>query len=151
VSAVTVLVASVATAAATGLGALPFVAVRHPGRSWLGDRQRPGRRFHGRRRHPKGWPSASSLVPRGSSVKAAACWSIFSSLPQPLTAVPAFVFVESFAGALPVGLGFAAGAMAWLAVVDLLPEALRSARPVPVLTTAVSAATVMLAFQLALL
>jgi zinc transporter, ZIP family len=49
------------------------------------------------------------LVPRGVSWSRAAFWSVFSSLPQPLMAVPAFVFVETFKPLLPYGLGFAAG------------------------------------------
>jgi ZIP family zinc transporter len=63
------------------------------------------------------------LVPRGTRPLAAAWWSVFSSLPQPLLAVPAFVFVESFSAILPAGLGFATGAMVWVVLFELLPEA----------------------------
>jgi zinc transporter, ZIP family len=76
---------------------------------------------------PEGLAIALVLVPRGSSVRAAAGWSIFSSLPQPLLAVPAFLFVEAFQGALPLGLGIAAGAMVWMVLSELLPEALEGA------------------------
>jgi len=34
-------------------------------------------------------------------------WSVFSSLPQTLVAVPAFLFLALFDGLVPVGLGFA--------------------------------------------
>jgi len=56
-------------------------------------------------------------------VAACAWWSFFSSLPQPLVAVPAFLFVDAFAPTLPYGIGFAAGAMVFMVLVELLPEA----------------------------
>jgi zinc transporter ZupT len=72
---------------------------------------------------PEGLAISLALVPRGASVRSAAGWSIFSSLPQPLVAVPAFLFVEHVSGALSAGLGFAGGAMIWMVVSALLPEA----------------------------
>ncbi|HEX9737367.1 MAG TPA: ZIP family metal transporter, partial [Thermoanaerobaculia bacterium] len=50
-------------------------------------------------------------------------WSFFSSIPQPLVAVPAFLFVDAFRPALPYGMGFAAGAMVFMVLVELLPDA----------------------------
>jgi zinc transporter, ZIP family len=72
---------------------------------------------------PEGLAISAVLRPRGASVLACAGWSIFSSLPQPILAVPAFIFVEQFRQALPFGLGFAAGAMVFMVLVELLPEA----------------------------
>jgi zinc transporter ZupT len=76
---------------------------------------------------PEGLAISLVLVPRGTRPIAAAGWSVFSSLPQPLLAVPAFLFVESFSAFLPVGLGFAAGAMVWMVISELLPEARETA------------------------
>ena len=78
-------------------------------------------------------------MPRGASAWEAAAWSIFSSLPQPLTAVPAFLFVHWFAALLPIGLGFAAGAMTAMVFTELLPEA-RKGQPDSVVFTIMLAA-----------
>jgi ZIP family zinc transporter len=79
---------------------------------------------------PEGLAISAVLRPRGVGILACAGWSIFSSLPQPLMAVPAFLFVETFRKALPYGLGFAAGAMVFMVLEELLPEAYdRAPRP----------------------
>jgi zinc transporter, ZIP family len=97
---------------------------------------------------PEGLAISLVLVPRGTRVHAAAGWSVFSSLPQPLLAIPAFLFVEQFSAVLPVGLGFAAGAMVWIVGRELLPEALARAPGRVVVADTAIAFALMLAFQL---
>lgn len=100
---------------------------------------------------PEGLAISLVLVPRGVSVRRAAAWSIFSSLPQPLMAVPAFLLVEWFEPLLPVGLGFAGGAMTWMVVAQLIPDALRTTKPLPVAAAIFAAAIPMIALQLLVL
>jgi ZIP family zinc transporter len=87
------------------------------------------------------------LVPRGVAWSRAALWSVFSSLPQPLMAVPAFVFVEVFKPLLPYGFGFAAGAMIWMVFSELLPDALEEASGNVVAVIVTLSVLAMLAFQ----
>jgi zinc transporter ZupT len=96
---------------------------------------------------PEGLAISLVLVPRGTSVRTAAAWSIFSSLPQPLMAVPAYVFVEVFAPILPIGLGFAAGAMLWMVLKELMPDAFRDASTAAVVATLALSTAAMLLFQ----
>jgi zinc transporter ZupT len=72
---------------------------------------------------PEGLAISLVLYPRGTSAWRCVWWSIFSSIPQLIAGVPAFLFAAHFAKVLPYGLGFAAGAMLWLTFKDLLPEA----------------------------
>jgi ZIP family zinc transporter len=97
---------------------------------------------------PEGLAISLVLVPRGTPVLSAAGWSVFSSLPQPLLAVPAFLFVEQFSAVLPIGLGFAPGAMFWMVGRELLPEALTQGPRRAVIADAVIAFALMLALQL---
>ena len=100
---------------------------------------------------PEGLAISLVLVPRGVSVGRAAAWSVFSSLPQPLMAVPAFIFVEAFEPLLPFGFGFAAGAMAWMVAADLVPEAVQVTPAWRVGLVGALAAGAMIALQAALL
>jgi zinc transporter ZupT len=99
---------------------------------------------------PEGLAISLVLVPAGTSVWRAALWSIFSSLPQPLLAVPAFLAVEHFRPLLGAGLGFAAGAMVWMAISELLPEAVENAPKRHVAAVAGISGVALFAFQLAL-
>jgi len=100
---------------------------------------------------PEGLAISLVLVPRGTSIPAAAGWSIVSSLPQPLLAVPAFLFVDAFGGILPAALGFAGGAMIWMVARELLPEALGQASRRAVFATAAASFAAMMVFQAILL
>jgi ZIP family zinc transporter len=57
--------------------------------------------------------------------------AVFSSLPQPIGAAIAFVFVTWAESFLPFGFGFAAGAMIYLVVTEFIPEALATGTDLP--------------------
>lgn len=96
---------------------------------------------------PEGLAVTAVLRPRGSSLASCAAWSVVSSLPQPLMAVPAFLFVQAFGVALPYGLGFAAGAMVFMVLVELLPEAYEQARKASVALLVSATLVAMVLFQ----
>jgi zinc transporter ZupT len=96
---------------------------------------------------PEGLAISLVLVPRGTPIWKAAGWSIFTSLPQPLMAVPAFLFVLFFEPILPVGLGLAAGAMIWMVFAELIPDALEEASGPTVGAAVTLAFAALFAFQ----
>ena len=97
---------------------------------------------------PEGLAVDLVMVPKGTKAWKAAMWSIFTSLPQPLMAVPAFLFVLFFAPWLPVGLGLAAGAMIWMVFAELIPDAYEGGASGAAIGIAVTLAfAALLAFQ----
>ncbi len=73
---------------------------------------------------PEGIAISLPLRAKGVSVLKCAGWAIFTSIPQPVFAVPAFLLVSVFQPLLPFGLGFAGGAMIFLVASELMPESL---------------------------
>ena len=99
---------------------------------------------------PEGLAISLVLIPKGMSTWKAGGWSIVSSLPQPLLAIPAFLFVSVFKPFLPIGLGLAAGAMVWMVFSDLIPDALENAKKQHVATIATISIAMMMLFQVLL-
>ncbi|HLD88433.1 MAG TPA: ZIP family metal transporter [Candidatus Omnitrophota bacterium] len=72
---------------------------------------------------PEGIAVSLPLKKDGASTLRCAWASILTSLPQPLLAAPAALLAWFFEPLLPIGLGFAGGAMIYLVVAEMLPEA----------------------------
>lgn len=73
---------------------------------------------------PEGIAISLPLKADGVSTKKCAWISILTSVPQPLMAVPSAMLAWFFEPILPIGLGFAGGAMIYLVVSELIPDAL---------------------------
>ncbi|NIR47328.1 ZIP family metal transporter [candidate division KSB1 bacterium] len=73
---------------------------------------------------PEGIAISLPLRAEGESFLKCFFLSILSSVPQPLAAVPSGLAVWFFKPLLAMGLGFAGGAMIYLVVLELIPEAL---------------------------
>jgi ZIP family zinc transporter len=78
---------------------------------------------------PEGMTVALLMVPVTKSAWAGVFWAIFSNLPQPILAVPAYMFVDAFRRLLPIGTGAAAGAMIFMVFAELIPDALDDLSP----------------------
>jgi len=78
---------------------------------------------------PEGVAISLALSGDGASLKKCAWYSVMSSMPQPIMAVPAALAAWAFQPLLPFALGFAGGAMTYLTVTELIPEALDEGSP----------------------
>ncbi|KAL4190049.1 hypothetical protein AMTRI_Chr08g210100 [Amborella trichopoda] len=92
---------------------------------------------------PEGLAVSMVLASRGVSPQNAMLWSVITSLPQPLVAVPSFICADAFHKFLPFCTGFAAGCMIWMVIAEVLPDAFKEASPSQV----ASAATLAVAFM----
>ena len=73
---------------------------------------------------PEGIAVSLPLKKDGASTLRCAWASILTSVPQPLLAAPAALLAAHCEPLLPIGLGFAGGAMIYLVIAELLPEAI---------------------------
>ncbi|XP_057476428.1 putative zinc transporter At3g08650 [Actinidia eriantha] len=95
---------------------------------------------------PEGLAVSMVLASRGVSPQNAMLWSVITSLPQPIVAVPSFICADAFNKFLPFCTGFAAGCMIWMVMAEVLPDAFKEASASHV----ASAATLSVAFMEAL-
>nr|XP_018675384.1 PREDICTED: putative zinc transporter At3g08650 isoform X2 [Musa acuminata subsp. malaccensis] len=92
---------------------------------------------------PEGLAVSMVLASRGVSPHNAMLWSVITSLPQPIVAVPSFLCADTFHKVLPFCTGFAAGCMIWMVIAEVLPDAFKEAVPSQV----ASAGTLAVAFM----
>jgi ZIP family zinc transporter len=73
---------------------------------------------------PEGLAVAIPMRSSGASMWRCFWAAVFTSLPQPLAALPAAALAWVFKPIMPVLMGFAAGAMMFLVLMELIPDAL---------------------------
>lgn len=78
---------------------------------------------------PEGMAVAIPMRVGGATLTRCFWFAFFTSLPQPIAAVPAALMVWFFAPLMLPMLGFAAGAMIFLVIVELIPDALEDRKP----------------------
>lgn len=76
---------------------------------------------------PEGAAVSLPLRKEGASIATCFWYSVLTSVPQPILAVPAFLLVSVFQPLLAASLGFAGGAMIFLVVSELLPDSFAAA------------------------
>lgn len=81
---------------------------------------------------PEGLAVAIPLRSAGASIRRCFLAAVLTSLPQPIAAVPAVLAAWFFQPLMPVLMGFAAGAMIFLVIMELIPNALTTGRPTPI-------------------
>ncbi|MFT4905207.1 MAG: ZIP family zinc transporter [Natronomonas sp.] len=80
---------------------------------------------------PEGIAVSIPLQSMGAGVPRMAWWAVFTSIPQPIGAVIAYGFVRLARDLLAFGFGFAAGAMLWLVIIELIPEGREAGAELP--------------------
>ena len=78
---------------------------------------------------PEGLAVAVPMRAAGASIWACFWAAFLTSLPQPIAAVPAAYVSWLFQPIMPILMGFAAGAMIFLVLIELIPEALHDTSP----------------------
>ncbi|QDU71009.1 ZIP family metal transporter [Mucisphaera calidilacus] len=78
---------------------------------------------------PEGLAVAIPLRSAGVSLARCFAAAVITSLPQPIAAIPAVMLAWFFEPLMPALMGFAAGAMIFLVIVELIPEALQTESP----------------------
>jgi zinc transporter ZupT len=78
---------------------------------------------------PEGLAVAIPLRSAGTSLWRCFWAATATSLPQPIAAIPAVLVSWIFTPIMPILMGFAAGAMIFLIVLELIPEALEEETP----------------------
>lgn len=81
---------------------------------------------------PEGLAVAIPMRAAGASIWRCFWAAFLTSLPQPIAAVPAAYVAWLFQPIMPVLMGFAAGAMIFLILIELIPEALHESTPIRV-------------------
>lgn len=79
---------------------------------------------------PEGLAVAIPLRAGGASLNKCFWAAFLTSLPQPIAAVPAGIVSWLFQPIMPILMGFAAGAMIFLIILELIPEALNKEKPI---------------------
>lgn len=99
---------------------------------------------------PEGLAVAIPLRSAGASIGRCFGAAVFTSLPQPIAAVPAVLLAWFFQPLMPLLMGFAAGAMIFLVILELIPEALHTASPAKIAWAFVSGFCLMMLVQVVL-
>ena len=81
---------------------------------------------------PEGLAIAIPLRAAGVSIPKCFFAAFLTSLPQPIAALPASIVSWMFQPLMPILMGFAAGAMIFLVLMELLPDALSTEKPVTI-------------------
>lgn len=99
---------------------------------------------------PEGLAVAIPLRSNGASIHKCFWAATLTSVPQPLAAIPAVIAAWFFTPIMPLLMGFAAGAMIFLILTELIPEALENEKPVTTGWAAITGFCLMLLVQVVL-